>query len=212
MITVLVVDDHEVVRLGLMTLLRRQPTIEVVGEAGSGKEAVKAVEQLRPRVVVMDVRMPDGSGIEACREIVAAWPQTRVLMLTSFADDNAAMASVMAGAAGYMLKQMSGQELLRAIETVAAGGSLLDPMLASKMLSNMRTMAGTRRQQDDLTEQERNVLQLVGEGKTNREIAQTLFLTEKTVRNYVSNVLQKLGFESRSQAAAYAARRQALEG
>ncbi len=210
MIKVLVVDDHEVVRLGLVTLLRRQTGIEVVGEAASGQEAVEMVAQHRPKVVVMDVRMPNGSGIEACREIMAAWPDTRVLMLTSYADENAAMAAIMAGAAGFTLKQMRGPELVQAIETVAGGGTLLDPMLASRVLGEMRTIATRRDGENQLTEQERNVLNLIGEGKTNKEIAETLFLSEKTVRNYVSNILQKMGFSNRSQAAAYVARRKAL--
>ncbi len=212
MIKVLVVDDHEVVRLGLVTLLRRHPEFNVVGEAGGAREAVEAVERLLPDVVVMDVRMPDASGIEACREITAAYDGVKVIMLTSFADDAAAVAAVMAGAAGYLLKQVSGPELIRAIEAVGRGGSLLDPKLASRVLSELRAKAAHRSGEDELTEQERNVLHLIGEGRTNKEIAATLFLSEKTVRNYVSNVLQKMGFVNRSQAAAYSARRRALGG
>jgi len=210
MLRVLVVDDHEVVRLGLVTLLKRHPAIEVVGEAGSAREALAMVERHQPDVVVMDVRMPEISGIEACREIVSAHSQVRVIMLTSYADDAAAVAAVMAGAAGFMLKQVSSSELIRAIETVGQGGSLLDPMLASRVLSAMRSQASQKGGENDLTDQERNVLQLIGEGKTNREIATTLFLSEKTVRNYVSNILQKMGFVNRSQIAAYAARKSAL--
>ncbi|MFZ5814504.1 MAG: response regulator transcription factor [Bacillota bacterium] len=212
MLRVLVVDDHEVVRLGLVTLLKRHPGFEVVGEAGSAREALELVARHLPDVVVMDVRMPEISGIEACREIVAAHAQVRVIMLTSYADDAAAVSAVMAGAAGFMLKQVSGPELIRAIETVGRGGSLLDPMLASRVLSEMRARASQRSGEDELTEQERNVLYLIGEGKTNREIAATLFLSEKTVRNYVSNILQKMGFVNRSQIAAYAARKSALGG
>ncbi|MFZ5828314.1 MAG: response regulator transcription factor [Bacillota bacterium] len=212
MLRILVVDDHEVVRLGLVTLLRRHPAFEVVGEAGCAREALELVERHHPDVVVMDVRMPEISGIEACREIVAAHSDVRVIMLTSYADDAAAVSAVMAGAAGFMLKQVSGPDLIRAIETVGQGGSLLDPMLASRVLSEMRAMAAQRDGETELTEQERNVLHLIGEGKTNREISATLFLSEKTVRNYVSNILQKMGFVNRSQIAAYAARKSALSG
>lgn len=212
LLRVLVVDDHEVVRLGLVTLLRRHPGFEVVGEASSAREAYALVEKHLPHVVVMDVRMPDINGIEACREIMSTHAGVKVIMLTSYADDAAATAAVMAGAAGYMLKQVAGPDLIRAIETVGKGGSLLDPMLASRVLSEMRAMAAQKDVGHELTEQERNVLQLIGEGRTNKEIAGTLFLSEKTVRNYVSNVLQKMNFVNRSQIAAYAARRQALGG
>lgn len=212
MLKVLVVDDHEVVRLGLVTLLRRHPEFDVVGEAGTAREAVALVERLCPDVVVMDVRMPEVSGIEACREITAARQDVKVIMLTSYADETAAVAAVMAGASGYLLKQVSGPELIRAIEAVGRGGSLLDPMLASRVLADLRQRANSRTGEVELTDQERNVLLLIGEGRTNKEIAATLFLGEKTVRNYVSNILQKMGFVNRSQAAAYAARKKVLGG
>lgn len=212
MLRILVVDDHEVVRLGLVTLLRRHPAFEVVGEAGGAREAMELVDIHHPHVVVMDVRMPEISGIEACRAIVSAHSDVQVLMLTSYADDAAAVSAVMAGAAGFMLKQVSGPDLIRAIETVGQGGSLLDPKLASRVLSAMRTMAAQREGEIELTEQEQNVLHLIGEGRTNREISATLCLSEKTVRNYVSNILQKMGFVNRFQIAAYAARKSALSG
>lgn len=207
---ILVVDDHEVVRLGLVTLLRRQPAFTVVGEASGAKEALEQVARLAPDVVIMDVRMPDASGIEACREIMSAHGRVRVIMLTSYADDSAAAASILAGAAGFMLKQVAGSDLVRAIETVGRGGSIIDPVLSSRILSQMQLMASQRFGENELTDQERNVMQLIGEGKTNKDIAGTLFLSEKTVRNYVSSILQKMEFVNRSQAAAYAARKQAL--
>lgn len=212
MLKILIVDDHEVVRLGLVTILRRQPGFEVVGEASGARQAIEMVDRLRPDLVIMDVRMPDVSGIEACREIRSNHPQVRVLMLTSYADDSATAASIMAGAAGFMLKQVSGPDLIRAIETVARGGPLMPSDQSDRIRSEMQMLAERQFGENELTEQERNVMQLVGEGKTNREIAGTIFLSEKTVRNYVSSILQKMGFVNRSQAAAYAARKQALLG
>ncbi|HYF90789.1 MAG TPA: response regulator transcription factor [Symbiobacteriaceae bacterium] len=207
-VRILVVDDHEVVRLGLVTLLSRQAGYQVVGEASGAVEAVEKARAHRPDIIVMDVRMPDGSGIEACRQIRAEHPATRVIMLTSYADDEAVITAVMAGASGYVLKQVGSGDLLRAIETVRTGGALLDPTLTLKVLERMRSEAA--RAPEPLTEQERNILTLIGEGKTNKDIAHQLYLSEGTVRNYVSSVLAKLGFTNRSQAAAYAARRKLM--
>ncbi len=210
MISVLIVDDHEVVRLGLVTLLRRQPGIQVVGEAGNAQEALEQVARHRPRVVIMDVRMGEVSGIEACREIIDHWPDTRVLMLTSYADETAATAAVIAGAAGFLLKGVPAPELVRSITAVGQGENLIDPALVTNVLHQIRTVTGAT--EPGLTEQEHNVLSLLGEGKTNREIGQLLFLSEKTVRNYVSNILQKLNMTNRTQAAAYATRKRLLGG
>lgn len=207
-IRMMVVDDHEVVRLGLVTLLGRQAGYQVVGEASGAAEAVEKARVHKPDIIVMDVRMPDGSGIEACRQIRAEMPATKVIMLTSYADDEAVITAVMAGASGYVLKQVGSGDLLRAIETVRTGGTLLDPQLTLKVLERMR--AEVARAPEPLTEQERNILTLIGEGKTNKDIAHQLYLSEGTVRNYVSSVLAKLGFTNRSQAAAYAARRKLM--
>lgn len=208
-IGVLLVDDHEVVRVGLRSLLARERGIEVVGEAGSAAEAVTHVARLRPDVVVMDVRLPDRSGVEACREIRAWSPKVQVIMLTSYADDEAVLASVMAGAAGYLLKQIRGKELVRAIETVAAGQSLLDPVVTQTVLDRMKRLA--RGQPLDevtaLSAQEQKVLALVAEGKTNKEIANALGLSDKTVKNYLSNIFSKLNLSRRAEAAAFFARR-----
>jgi DNA-binding NarL/FixJ family response regulator len=207
-VRIMVVDDHEVVRLGLVSLLSRQPGYAVAGEAGGAREAVEKARALAPDIIIMDVRMPDGSGIEACRQIRAELPGTRVIMLTSYADDEAVITAVMAGASGYVLKQVGSGDLLRSIETVRAGGTLLDPALTMRVLERMRTAA--QRGPEPLTEQERSILGLIGEGRTNREIAQALFLSEGTVRNYVSSILMKLGFTNRAQAAAYAAKQKLL--
>jgi DNA-binding NarL/FixJ family response regulator len=205
---VLLVDDHEVVREGLRTLLARRPSVAVVGEAGSVAEAVDTAVKAKPDVVIMDVRLPDGSGVEACRLIRDHRPETRVIMLTSYADDEALFASIVAGAAGYLLKQTRGQALIDAIESVAKGRSLLDPAVTEKVLERVRK---GRKEEDpafaSLTEQERNVLEQMAEGKTNREIGEVLFLSEKTVKNYVSRVLDKLGLKRRAEAAAYMAHR-----
>ncbi len=211
-IQLLVADDHEVVRLGLKTLLEQVPDFVIVGEAGSGREAVAKVGQLHPDVIIMDVRMPDGSGIEACRAIRAEHPQTKVIMLTSYSDSEAVMGSVLAGADGYLLKQVGSRELVDAIRTVASGRSLLDPSVTAKVLAQLRELAEARTgAMETLTPQERKVLRLLAEGKTNKEISEELFLTEKTVRNYVSNILAKLNLSNRTEAATYAIRR-GLEG
>ena len=206
-IRLMLVDDHEVVRQGLKSLLERREHLRVVAEAGSVAEAVAAAARTQPEVIVMDVRLPDGTGIEACRDIRADRPETRVLMLTSYADDEAVYASIVAGAAGYLLKQTRGRELVSAIEAVARGESLLDPAVTSTVLARMRELAtgGHQDKLSELTEQERRILGLIAEGKTNREIAGTIYLSEKTVKNYVSTILSKLGMERRAQAAAFLA-------
>ena len=205
---VLLCDDHEVVREGLRTLLSRRQDMTVVGEAGTMQEAIAAAAKAKPDVVIMDVRLPDGSGVEACRAIREARPETHVIMLTSYADDEALFASILAGASGYLLKQTRGQAVVDAIQAVAQGRSLLDPDVTGKVLERVRR----GREQEDpalasLTDQERKVLEQLAEGKTNREIGTALFLSEKTVKNYVSRILDKLGLSRRAQAAAYMAER-----
>ena len=205
---VLICDDHEVVREGLRTLLSRRPEMAVVGEAGTMQEAIETAAKAKPDVVIMDVRLPDGSGVEACRAIREARPETRVIMLTSYADDEALFASIVAGASGYLLKQTRGQMVVDAIRAVAQGRSLLDPDVTGKVLERVRR----GREQEDpaiasLTDQERKVLEHLAEGKTNREIGTALFLSEKTVKNYVSRILDKLGLSRRAQAAAFMAER-----
>jgi DNA-binding NarL/FixJ family response regulator len=208
-IGVLLVDDHEVVRVGLRSLLNREPRIEVVGEAGTAGSAVTEAARLRPDVVVLDVRLPDRSGVEACREIRSAAPATHVIMLTSYADEEAVVSSIVAGASGYLLKQIRGQELVRAIESVAAGQSLLDPAVTQKVMEKIQRLASGRPPDDvaQLSAQEGRVLALVAEGKTNKEIAAALGLSDKTVKNYLSHVFEKLHLSRRSEAAAFFARR-----
>ncbi len=205
---ILIVDDHEVVRLGLRSLLSNQANFVVVDEAASAKEAVEKSVQHRPDVVVMDIRMPGDNGIEACREIKMHLPNTEVLMLTSYAEDEMLFDAISAGAAGYVLKQGGGDELIRAIQRVGQGEALLDPAVTQRVLARVRQ--ATRQEQaaafNDLTEQELRVLGLVSEGRTNKEIAKSLFLGEGTVRNYVSSILSKLGLTNRAEAAAYAVR------
>lgn len=206
-IRVLIVDDHEVVRLGLSMLLARHQELEIVGEAGLASEAVQKVKELLPHVVVMDIRMPDKSGIEACREIKDFDPGIKVIMLTSYTDEEALFGSIMAGASGYLLKEIRGQPLVDAIMTVARGGSLLDPVTTGKVLDKVRILTGrASTDQNLLNEQEKRVLALINEGKTNKEIAAELLLGEKTVRNYVSSILAKLNLSNRAQAAVYADR------
>ena len=203
---ILLVDDHEVVRIGLRTLLSRRPGFEVVGEAGTAAEAVALATSLKPDVVVMDIRLPGHSGIEACREIVAEHPEIQVIMLTSYAEDDLLFEAIQAGAAGYVLKQIGSDALVRALETVGRGESLLDPSLTRKVFTKLRESARKESGEafTDLTDQEMRILGLIAEGRTNREIGETLFLSEKTVRNYVSSILGKLRLAHRSQAAAYA--------
>jgi DNA-binding NarL/FixJ family response regulator len=208
---VLLVDDHEVVRVGLRALLDREPHIEVVGEAATAAEAVDRAARLRPDVVVLDVRLPDRSGVEACREIRSVDPRIRILMLTSYADEEAVVSSILAGASGYLLKQIRGRELVQAIEAVAAGQSLLDPAVTRTVIERMQRLA-TAEPPDEvgqLSVQERRVLALVAEGKTNKEIGATLGLSDKTVKNYLSHVFEKLHLTRRSEAAAFFARRRA---
>ncbi len=203
---IIIVDDHEVVRLGLRTLLERHPDFTVVGEAATAKEAVQQTLLLRPNVVVMDIRLPGGSGIDACRKIVEQAPETKVIMLTSYAEDEMLFDAIAAGACGYVLKQIGSDDLVRAIETVGEGEALLDPALTQRVFARVREAA--RKEQEEafagLTDQEMRVLAQVAEGKTNREIAGVMFLGEGTVRNYVSSILRKLNLTNRAEAAAYA--------
>ena len=204
-----VVDDHEVVRQGLVALLDRRSGFEVVAQAATAAEAIAAAARFEPDVVVMDVRLPDGSGIEACREIRGARPETRVVMLTSYPDEEAVLSAIIAGASGYLLKQVRGRDLVAAIESVGRGDSLLDPDVTEKVLQRVRAAAsgGTNDELSELTAQERRILLLVAEGKTNKEIAAEVFLSDKTVKNYVSSILSKLNLQRRTQAAAFVARR-----
>ena len=208
-IRILLVDDHEVVREGLRALLSRRDGFQIVGQAGTVAESLVEAERARPDIVVMDVRLPDGSGIEACREIREAMPETKVIILTSYADDDAVFASILAGASGYVLKQTRGRALADAIDAVARGESLLDPGITQKVMERLR--AGNEQRASDpldaLNEQEHKILLLIAEGKTNKEIAAEVFLSDKTVKNYVSSILTKLNLRRRSEAAAYIARR-----
>jgi len=209
-IRVYLLDDHEVVRQGLRALLESAGDIEVVGESGSAQDATHRIPALHPHVAVLDARLPDGSGIEVCRSVRATDPSIRALILTSYDDDEALFAAIMAGASGYVLKDIRGAELLGAVREVAAGKSLLDPAATARVLERLRG-GGTR--PDDrlarLTEQERRILELIGEGLTNRAIGERLHLAEKTIKNYVSSLLGKLGMQRRSQAAAFVARLEA---
>lgn len=209
-VSVMLVDDHEIVRTGLRALLDKREALTVVAEAGSVAEAVSAASQHRPDVIVMDIRLPDGNGVEACREILGEMPETKVIMLTSYADDEAVYGSIMAGACGYLLKQTRGQNLAEAIERVARGESLLDPSVTEKVLARMRSLAaGEGDELAALSGQERKILALIAEGKTNKEIAEEVFLSDKTVKNYVSSILSKLNLRRRSEAAAFIAERRA---
>jgi len=204
-IRLVIVDDHEVVRAGIRMLLGQSEDMVVVGEAGTAKDAVALIDERRPDVAVVDVRLPDGSGVHVCREVRSKNPDVAVLILTSYADDEALFQAIVAGASGYLLKQVHGQDLLTAIRTVAGGGSLLDPSVTSRVLKRLRNP------DDDpmstLSEQERKVLALVADGKTNREIAQAMYLSDKTVKHYVSSIIDKLGVARRSAAAAMWAER-----
>jgi two-component system response regulator DevR len=205
----LVVDDHEVVREGLVALLGRREGFQVVAEAGTVADAIEAARRHKPDIVVMDVRLPDGSGIEACREIRAELPETRVIMLTSYPDDEAVLSAIVAGASGYLLKQIRARDLVAALETVGRGESLLDPAVTEKVLERIRRIAtgGVTDELSQLTAQEKRILLLVAEGKTNKQIAGEIFLSDKTVKNYVSSILSKLNLERRAQAAAFVAKR-----
>lgn len=203
---ILLVDDHEVVRLGLRALLERHPHFEVISEASTAREAIERVKQYSPDVVVMDIRLPGGSGIEACEEITENYPDSKVIMLTSYAEDEMLFSAIRAGAAGYVLKQIGGEDLVRAIEAVGRGEALLDPAVTQRIFQEVRKAAKEEEASAfaALTQQEKHVLVLVSEGNTNREIAKALFLGEGTVRNYVSSILSKLGVSNRAEAAAYA--------
>ena len=211
---VMIVDDHEVVREGLRALLNRRPGMSVVAEAGSVAQAIALAIKEEPQVVVIDIRLPDGSGVEACREIRSRLPETRTIMLTSYADDEAIIASILAGASAYLLKQTRGQQLAEAIEAVARGESLLDPEVTRRVLDQVRDMAGKgpEKKPTRLTENENKILKLIAEGKTNREIAAEIYLSDKTVKNYVSSILSKLNLRRRSEAAAYIARQEPRPG
>lgn len=203
---ILLVDDHEVVRLGLRALLEQQADFEVVAEAATAREAIDRTGMHKPDVVVMDIRLKGGSGIDACQEITTTYPETKVIMLTSYAEDEMLFAAIRAGASGYVLKQIGGDELIHAIETVGRGEALLDPSVTQRVFQEVRKAAREEEASafSDLTQQEMHVLQLVSEGRTNRQIAEMLFLGEGTVRNYVSSILSKLDVRNRAEAAAYA--------
>ena len=205
----MLVDDHELIRKGLRAYLDRRPEFSVVAEAGSVRQAVIRAAKERPDVIVMDVQLPDGTGIEACRAIREQLPQTRVIMLTSFADDDAVMSSVMAGASAFLLKTTPGEEIAKAIEAVAGGVSMLDPQVTRRLLEQVRELAtaGPKDSGPKLTENEQKILERISLGLTNREIAAQVYLSEKTVKKYVSNILDKLNLKRRSEAAAYIARR-----
>ncbi|MDH4334258.1 MAG: response regulator transcription factor [Chloroflexota bacterium] len=210
----LVVDDHEVVREGLVALLSRRPEFQVVAEAGTVAEALLAARRFEPDLVIMDIRLPDGSGIEACREIRAEFPKIRVVMLTSYPDEEAVLSAILAGASGYLLKQVRGRDLVSALEAVGRGDSLLDPAVTERVLERVRRVANGQEHDElaDLTAQERKILMLVAEGKTNKEIATEVFLSDKTVKNYVSSILSKLSLQRRAQAAAFVAKHRLGEG
>jgi two-component system response regulator DevR len=203
---VFLVDDHEVVRVGIRELLNASDDLEVVGEAASVTEALTRVPAVAPDVAVLDVRLPDGNGIELCRELMSRLPDLKCLMLTSFTDDEALFDAIMAGAAGFVLKRIVGTDLTKAVQTVAAGQSLLDARSTAALLNRIRRERETGDPVRMLTEQERTVLDLIGEGLTNKQIADKMFLAEKTVKNYVSHLLAKLGLERRTQAAVLASR------
>lgn len=203
---ILLVDDHEIVRRGLKALLETENDLTVVGEAGSVAEAVRRAGFDSPDVVVLDVRLPDGSGIEACREILSTFPDVKVLMLTSYADEEALMSAILAGASGYLLKRIDSKVLVDAVRRVGRGESLLDDDMVAKLFDRLREGKPSDPLLRKLSDQETKILDLIAVGKTNRQIAEDMFLAEKTVKNYVSNLLTKLGMSRRSEAAAYAAR------
>jgi DNA-binding NarL/FixJ family response regulator len=203
---ILLVDDHEVVRLGLKSLLEHHGQFDVVGEASTAREAIEQVGTTHPEVVVMDIRLPGTSGIEACEEITTRYPETKVIMLTSYAEDEMLFSAIRAGASGYILKQIGGEDLVRALEAVGRGEAMLDPTVTQRVFQEVRRAVKEEEASAfaHLSQQEKHVLLLVSEGKTNREIAKALFLGEGTVRNYVSSILSKLGVNNRAEAAAYA--------
>jgi two-component system, NarL family, response regulator DevR len=203
---ILLVDDHEVVRLGLKSLLERHPQFDIIAEASTAREALEMVGNYHPDVVVMDIRLPGTSGIEACEEITSRYPETRVIMLTSYAEDEMLFSAIRAGASGYILKQIASEDLVRALESIGRGEALLDPAVTQRVFQEVRRAVKEEEASAfaHLSQQEKHVLLLVSEGKTNREIAKALFLGEGTVRNYVSSILSKLGVNNRAEAAAYA--------
>ena len=203
---VFLLDDHEVVRRGLRELFDAEDDLTVVGEGATAEEALARVPSTKPDVAVLDVRLPDGDGVEVCRDLRSAMPDLKCLMLTSFADDEALFSAILAGASGYVLKQIKGSDLVSAVRRVAAGESLLDPSLTRQVMERLRGENVEDERLARLTAQERNILELIAEGKTNRQIADELYLAEKTVKNYVSNLLSKMGFARRTEAAVYAAR------
>ena len=205
-IKVFLLDDHEIVRQGVRDLLEVQPDIEVIGEAGTAASALARIPALRPDVAILDVRLPDGDGVSVCRDIRSRMPEVACLMLTSVEDDEALFTAIMAGAAGYVLKDIRGTDLVAAVRTVAGGQSMLDPRAASQLMARLRDATTKHDPLEGLTGQQRRILELIGEGLTNRQIGERMFLAEKTVKNYVSGLFQKLGMERRAQAAAYAAR------
>ena len=205
-IRVFLMDDHEIVRRGLADLISLERDMEVVGEAGSTRDAITRIPIAKPDVAVLDVRLPDGSGVEVCRDIRSELPGVHCLMLTSYADDEALFDAIMAGASGYVLKEIRGNDLIDAIRQVAAGKSLLDPLATQKVLDRLRNGGRHDDRLDVLSDQERRILDLIGEGMTNRQIGEQMHLAEKTVKNYVSSLLAKLGMERRTQAAAFVAR------
>jgi DNA-binding NarL/FixJ family response regulator len=205
-IGVFLLDDHEIVRRGVKDLLEAEPDITVVGEAGTAASALARIPALKPDVAILDIRLPDGDGVSVCRDIRSKMPEVACLMLTSFGDDEALFDAIMAGAAGYVLKQIRGTDLVGAVRTLAAGESMLDPEAASRVMNRMRNQAAHSDPLTGLTPQERKILELIGEGLTNRQIGERLYLAEKTVKNYVSALFAKLGMERRTQAAAFAAR------
>ena len=206
-IAVFLLDDHEIVRRGVRDLLEAEPGITVVGEAGTASSALARIPALKPDVAVLDVRLPDGDGVSVCREIRSRMPEVACLMLTSFGDDQAMVSSIIAGASGYVMKTSGSAELIGAIRASASGLSMIDPRAALEVIERLRNQTVTMTSMSALTDQERRVLDLVGEGMTNRQIAERLSLSEKTVKNYVASLLSKLGMHRRSQAAAYIARR-----
>lgn len=207
-IRVFLLDDHEVVRRGIRDVLESEADIEVVGEAGTGAEALARVPAVKPDVAILDVRLPDDDGVSVCRELRSMLPDLACLMLTSFGDDEALLSAIMAGASGYLLKQVRGSDIVGAVRTVAAGGSMLDPRMTATVIERLRRPPTGDDPVAKLSEQERRVFDLIGEGLTNRQIGETMFLAEKTIKNYVSGVLAKLGMQRRTQAAALAGRLQ----
>lgn len=203
---VFIVDDHEVVRRGLIDLINAEDDLNVVGDAGNVHDALKMIIDLQPDVAVLDVRLPDGSGIELCRDICSMAPNVHTLMLTSYADDEALLGAILAGARGYALKDIKGEDLLNTVRIIARGDSTLDAHAADRVRARLRKAGSAAAELDGLTDQERRVVELIGEGLTNRQIAERMSLAEKTVKNYVSSLLAKLGLERRTQAAALAVR------